>query len=76
MKKMSTYLHRLLLLAAVTALIFLLLFGSRQDSQARQNGEEFRPQKGQFVLQLQEQEVRYATVTDNLCEGQETGQDC
>ena len=70
MKKVFLYMHRILLFTAIASLALLIVFGIWQDVQAgRSGGEEFQPQKGQFVIQMQEQEVQYAANADNLCEG-------
>ena len=60
MKKVFLYMHRILLFTAIAALALLIVFGIWQDVQAgRSGGEEFQPQKGQFVIQMQEQEDVY-----------------
>ena len=69
MKKVFLYMHRFLLFTAIAALALLIVLGIWRDVQAGRGGEEFQPQKGQFVMRIQDQEVQYAANTDNLCEG-------
>lgn len=70
MKKVFLYMHRILLFTAIAALALLIILGIWRDVQAgRGGGEEFQPQKGQFVMLMQEQEVQHAANTDNFCEG-------